>query len=120
MSLARAFKYAGCPNIVTSLWKADDETAKKVMVDFYKNLKQGMGKAEALRMAKLNALDNLSSQAYAHPFYWAPFVLIGDNQPLDIQAGTPIYFYLLIGVALLALLLFFMRNRKNTTSVASR
>lgn len=52
MSLARAFKYANCPNVVTSLWKVDDESTKEILTTFYNNLGRGMGKADALADAK--------------------------------------------------------------------
>ncbi len=79
MSLARAFRYAGCPNIVTSLWQTDDRTSRELMKAFYLYLAQGLAKDEALRLAKLEVLRSSSQQ---HPHYWAAFVLIGDNQPL--------------------------------------
>ncbi len=103
MSLARAFKYAGCPNIVMSLWKANDESTKEIMVDFHKNLKMGEGKGGALRNAKLNFLATCD-QKYTHPYYWATFVLIGDNEPIDF--GRPWWVYALIGVGGLAFLIF--------------
>ena len=80
ISLARAFKYAGCRNIVMSLWKANDKTTSGIMYDFCKNLKKGMPKDEALQRAKLKYLE---SSDHSHPFYWATFVLIGDNLPVE-------------------------------------
>lgn len=79
MSLARAFRYAGCPNIVTTLWQADDRASRAVMEAFYIQLSQGVPKDEALRRAKLAVLRNSSQQ---HPHYWAAFVLMGDNEAL--------------------------------------
>ena len=77
MSLARAFTYSGAKGIVTSLWAVNDVKTKDLMVFFYKNLKRGMGKAEALRQAKLSFLDKNSSEN-ALPYFWAGFVGIGD------------------------------------------
>jgi len=79
ISLARAFKYAGCPNVLMSLWQADDQATAQIMQDFYKNLKQGMGKDEAIRQAKLTYLGANSRN---HPFFWGAFVLIGDDAPV--------------------------------------
>jgi CHAT domain-containing protein len=84
MSLSRAFKYAGCPNIVMSLWQADDASTKDIMVQFYQNLKLGKGKAGALRHAKMEYLKN-SEMNKSHPFYWATFVLAGDGKPLEVE-----------------------------------
>lgn len=83
MSLSRAFKYAGCPNVVMSLWKADDLTTKEIISHFFGNLKAGMGKATALQQARRDFLLSTKKEN-AHPYYWATFVLIGDNDKLDL------------------------------------
>lgn len=111
MSLARAFKYAGCPNIVMSLWKANDESTKEIMVDFHKNLKEGEGKGLALENAKKNFLATCD-QKFTHPYYWATFVLIGDNEPIDF--GRPWWMYALIGAGGLILLFFALKFLKRT------
>ena len=69
--LAYLFERAGSKAVLASLWSAADETTKAIMVQFYQNLKKGMSKDEALRQAKLSQIDS-------HPFFWSPFVLIGD------------------------------------------
>jgi CHAT domain-containing protein/Tfp pilus assembly protein PilF len=69
--LAYLFERAGARATIASLWSADDKTTQAIMVKFYENLKQGMSKGEALQKAKLSQIDS-------HPFFWAPFVLIGD------------------------------------------
>ena len=69
--LAYLFERAGAKATIASLWSAEDTTTQAIMVQFYQNLKQGMSKGEALQKAKL-------SQVASHPFFWAPFVLIGD------------------------------------------
>lgn len=81
MSLSRAFMYAGCPSIVASLWKAPDAATSKIMVHFYKNLKQGMNKSEAIRQAKLQYMED-NPGITSHPFFWSTFVAIGDMQPI--------------------------------------
>ena len=86
MSLSRAFKYAGVPNIVMSFWKADDFYTKYIMTHFYQFLKSGTGKNEALQQAKIaqiaSAKDNKEA---AHPFYWANFVLVGNGKPIPFK-----------------------------------
>lgn len=77
ISLARAFAYAGAKSIVTSLWSVSDAKTKDLMLDFYRNLRLGMLKDDALRQAKLDFLKRNRGQA-AHPFYWAGFVGIGN------------------------------------------
>src|SRR5258705_12311291 len=67
--LRRAFVLAGAESLVMSLWPVSDYPTKKLMTEFYQNLKQGMGRGEALRQAQLKMVkENL------HPFYWANFI----------------------------------------------
>jgi len=107
MSLARAFKYAGCPNIVMSLWQADDQTSADVMASFFSYLKQGLPKDQALRKAKLDFLDKGSGKQFPH--YWAPFVLIGDDTPVELSSfGWSRQNWMLLGCGLGALLLGFV------------
>ena len=73
--LAYLFERAGSKAVIASLWSAADEETKEIMVEFYQNLKQGMRKDEAFRQGKLSQIKN-----NVHPFYWSPFVLIGDGR----------------------------------------
>jgi CHAT domain-containing protein len=82
MSLARAFRYANCPNVVTSLWKVNDGTTKEIMTNFYENLGKGIGKADALAEAKRTFREN---HLNASPSYWSAFILIGDNGPVNLK-----------------------------------
>lgn len=72
-ALDRAFICAGASTVVGSLWDVDDEAKSLLMRLFYKNLKQGVGKAAALRAAQAEIRIK-----YPHPYYWAGFVLTGD------------------------------------------
>jgi CHAT domain-containing protein/uncharacterized protein HemY len=74
--LTRAFLYAGTSSLVVSLWMVRDESTTSLMIDFYKQLKDGKDKATALQCAQKNIMKK---QEYSHPYYWAPFILIGNN-----------------------------------------
>ena len=68
--------YAGTPSVLVSLWSVSDISTAALMGEFYKNLiKNKLDKTNALRKAQLALL---SDEKFAHPFYWAPFVLFGD------------------------------------------
>lgn len=98
MSLARAFHYAGCSSVLMSLWPVDDRATTMIMDGFYQALSKGRNKAEALRFAKLNYLENCDLLE-AHPFYWAGFVLVGDHAPLSGGSIDWLLWGLLIAVA---------------------
>jgi CHAT domain-containing protein/Tfp pilus assembly protein PilF len=73
VGLTRAFIFAGTPTVIASLWNVDDEATAILMASFYSHLQAGMGKAEALRQAQMEAREE-----YPSPYYWAAFVLSGD------------------------------------------
>jgi CHAT domain-containing protein/tetratricopeptide (TPR) repeat protein len=83
LGLARGFFCAGASALVASLWPVDDAAAAATMAQFYARLVAGETAAGALRGAQ-QALRNLKVERegrrvrpYAHPFYWAPFCLLG-------------------------------------------
>lgn len=77
--LRRAFQLAGAKSQVLSLWKVDDRATAQLMADFYKQLSKGTGKSTALHNAA-TAIAN--DTKYAHPNYWAAFILSGHAGPL--------------------------------------
>ena len=74
LGLTRAFLGAGAATLVVSLWLVQDETTAELMGSYYGRLRDGARPAEALRDAQLELKER-----YAHPYYWAPFVLIGKR-----------------------------------------
>ncbi len=79
MSLSRAFSYSGCNNIITSMWKADDESTAYISGRLYFYLQKGFTVAEALRQSKLDYLEDpkISSSKKLAGF-WAHLRLTGD------------------------------------------
>jgi len=74
-SLSRAFTKAGAPTVVASLWSVNDTSTKDTMMFFYKDLAAGKSKSEAMRRAQLAVMHD---PRFAHPYYWAPFIVLGD------------------------------------------
>lgn len=67
---------SGARSTLASLWTVDDEGTSILMREFYTQLKQpNITKAKAIKEAQVNMLKN---PLYEHPFYWAPFVLVGN------------------------------------------
>lgn len=90
-SFAELAQKSGAKSVVASLWSVNDESTKKLIVAFYRNLneKRFSSKIEALRQAQLElaGLDDLlqtNSQpkrektVYVSPYYWGPFVMFGN------------------------------------------
>ena len=75
IGLTRAFLYAGAPSIIVSLWSVDAPSTQELMIEFYKSLKNGFDKATALQQSQKKIMGK---EKYSHPYYWAPFMLVGD------------------------------------------
>lgn len=83
ISLARAFAFAGAKSIVTSLWSVDDKSTGELMQLFYQNIQKGLRKDKAMWRAKKDFLAANKGTKYAHPFFWAGFIPIGDMAPVQ-------------------------------------
>ncbi|MCI4667900.1 MAG: CHAT domain-containing protein [Bacteroidia bacterium] len=84
LSMARAFRAAGCPSVMMTLWKVSaDGDNPNFLRTFFEHIKNGENKSQALRMAKLSFLQS-GKTTMKHPHFWAPFVLTGNSDPLDI------------------------------------
>jgi CHAT domain-containing protein len=79
IGLSRAFLFSGASNLIVSLWKVSDFSTSELMIEFYKNI---LGKKDVnhsyssdLRSAKLKLIGN---KEFAKPYYWSPFILLGN------------------------------------------
>ena len=70
---------AGAATQVLTLWAVEDRSTAQLMETFYRLLSKGARKGEALRSAQLMLRQENST---AHPYFWAPFFLVGDPGPL--------------------------------------
>lgn len=91
--LARAFFYAGARGLLITHWAVDDGAAALTVADAIRRQQGGASSAAALRGAQLLLLDEAGRRLpanFAHPYYWAPFALIGDGRRASAQgaAGT--------------------------------
>ena len=76
LGLAGVAVRSGARSTLASLWAVDDQSTSAFMVEFYKQLSQpNMSKAQALRQTQISLIKQ---SGFKHPFYWAPFVLIGN------------------------------------------
>jgi len=76
LGIYRSFLLAGSKSVIISLWDVEDESTSILFSKFYEYLIDGKSKSEALRMSKLYLMNETQ---FSHPFYWAPFILIGGS-----------------------------------------
>jgi CHAT domain-containing protein len=85
--LGRAFFFAGTKALLVSSWPVDSVASRQLMTDLFKRQQEnkGLQKSEALRQAMLAQIDqggvkegSAMKYSYAHPLFWAPFVVVGD------------------------------------------
>jgi CHAT domain-containing protein/tetratricopeptide (TPR) repeat protein len=104
LGLGYQFQNRGARATIASLWQVDDGGTQVLMTAFYQALQKGMTKAEALRQAQIalitsqdketgnsqraslrlspqsrDALAQRVNDQLSHPYYWAPFILIGNG-----------------------------------------
>ncbi|MDI1443927.1 CHAT domain-containing protein [Polyangium sp. 6x1] len=75
-----AMVMAGAETQVMSLWGVDDAATCELMEGYYEKLLAGIGRGEALRQVQI---EMLGRQDRAHPYYWASFIVSGNDAPLD-------------------------------------
>ncbi len=76
VGLTRGLLYAGARAVVATLWDVNDESTAQFMEGFYRHLLASERPAAALRAAQLELRER-----YPHPYYWAPFLLVGRPYP---------------------------------------
>ena len=87
--LGRAFFYAGARALLVSNWPVETVAARSLMTDLFRRQSENkqLGKAEALRQSMTDLMDSPGSIdpktkrvsfSYAHPLFWAPFIVVGD------------------------------------------
>jgi CHAT domain-containing protein len=82
--LARAFFYAGARSMLVTHWSVNDQAAAYLVTDTLRRMRTGAGSgvAAAMREAELSLLDaamKSPGSPAAHPFFWAPFAVIGEG-----------------------------------------
>lgn len=81
ISLTRMFAFAGAKSLLGTLWNVNDKASRELMEDFFKNL-NGQPKDKALQQAKINYIQKQKEEKKKYPYYWAAYILVGDDTPL--------------------------------------
>lgn len=78
IGFTRAFQYAGARSVAATLWSVEDEATAELMAAFYRHLRSGRPKDEALRLAQIELIRG--SEATSAPYFWAAFQIFGDRR----------------------------------------
>ena len=106
LSVARGFSYAGARSIVNTLWSVNDKATSSLILAFYEFLGKHQPKDVALNNARSAYLKTVIDKAYAHPYYWAAAVPIGNMEPIELPQNLPLSRNsLIIGLSLATLIL---------------
>ena len=111
LSIARGFVYAGCKNLIMTLWKIDDDAGKAIMERFYRKLVRGKTIAESLQESKLEYLGEANSY-FSHPHFWAAFIHLGKDHPVPLGRSHWIWLGA-IAIASGIVVLLIVRRRKH-------
>ncbi|UQA55381.1 CHAT domain-containing tetratricopeptide repeat protein [Polyangium aurulentum] len=84
--LRRALVMAGAETQVMSLWKVDDEATRDLMLAYYRSLRAGKGRSQAMHDVQRAML---ADEKRAHPFYWASFIVSGEASNLAGDSAAP-------------------------------
>lgn len=103
--ISQAFSYAGCDNLIYTLWPVDEKASNTILLHFYHQLAQGIEATTALQQAKITFLEHCSP-AEKHPYFWAGIVYSGV--PLNIQTETKLPLFAIYFSGFLALFTFFL------------
>jgi CHAT domain-containing protein/tetratricopeptide (TPR) repeat protein len=110
LSLARGFMYSGSKSVIMSLWEIEDRSGTEIIEDFYRYLKKGYTKSDALRHARLNYLKK-ADLLKSHPYFWSTLVIYGNNDQI-YHSGILSYIAGFCILILIAGLVFFYRKSK--------
>lgn len=111
-SFQRAFTFAGVPATVASLWEVPDQSTSEIMESFYTYLQKGVSKTMALQKAKLDYIKKHKGTKLTQPYYWAGFVLYGDQTPVTGSSSTIIWYIFGVLFVILGIVIFRKRAKK--------
>ena len=82
---ARSFFYAGARSLLVSHWPVETNSAVELTTGIFEEMKTNpeIGRAEALRRSRIRLINNQDHPEYAHPYFWAPFVVVGEGSRIQ-------------------------------------
>ncbi len=119
MNFSQAFQQAGSESVILSMWNVDDKSTSDLFSVFYDALANGESKSAALRAAKLSFIKS-GDPLISHPYFWASFVLFGDDDPVIVNSfiwGNWVY---ILGLGVIFLIAMYVKNARKFHKVDQR
>jgi CHAT domain-containing protein len=110
ISLAKGFFQAGARSVAATLWSVDDAKNAELMRLFFREIKNGLAKDEALQRAKVTYLETHPHDE-ANPVYWAAVTVYGDMRPVELAGLCWGWLWLVAGVLLAGYLVYHFKRR---------
>ena len=111
VGLTLGFLYAGAKSVVSSLWNVNQSSTNEFVQVFYQQLLQkNVNNNQALHQAKLDLVEK--NPTFAHPKYWAAFVLVGNPDTVVFTSNFSFWWFL--PIAFLPLLVIWLRKKRNS------
>ena len=85
VSLTRAFLSVGSESVMATLWQVDDRSSVQLMKQFYKRLQESGAENDKSAALAVAQQQLRSTNGYEHPYYWAPFVMIGNTGQTSVE-----------------------------------
>ncbi|MEI6899797.1 MAG: CHAT domain-containing tetratricopeptide repeat protein, partial [Bacteroidota bacterium] len=116
ISMSMGGIYSGSPSILSTLWSVNDHSTSVIMQRFYHYLHKGDHKSESIRKAQLDYING-NDNMLAAPFYWAGYILIGNDEPVDFATSltSSLLTVLLILIVFITLLIIFIKRRRSSS-----
>ncbi len=109
-SLAMSFLYSGVQSIIYSLWTVNDQTTAGLMSSFYSRFSKGKSISSSLALAQRDHLEKYKGE-YAHPYYWAAFVVVEQNRISEGNNKIFLPLGLLFILILALIVVIYIKNR---------
>jgi CHAT domain-containing protein len=112
LSLARGFVYAGSQSVIMSMWEIEDKSGTEIVKSFYRYLKRGATKSNALRKARIDYLKN-ADMLRSHPYFWSSLVIYGNDASLYYSYKLALIIGLIFLLICTRLILNYFKSRKS-------
>lgn len=115
IGLSRGFFQAGCKSLLATLWEVSDNTSVEIIDGFYRGLEKNQTKSHSLSESRRTYIKTAQA-TLNHPFYWAGYIIIGNDAPIAIaqrKYGYLVFLFLAV-IVLSVVFISYKKSREKT------